>query len=37
MDLDDDVDLTLDDREYICGDCRLVHWTGAPDPCDRAE
>lgn len=36
MDLDDDVDLTLDDREYVCGVCRLVHWTGAPDPCDRA-
>ncbi|AYN58522.1 hypothetical protein HOU70_gp41 [Arthrobacter phage Liebe] len=35
MDLDDDVDLSLDPREYVCGVCRLTHWRGAPDPCDR--
>ncbi|UIW13454.1 hypothetical protein SEA_AMYEV_38 [Arthrobacter phage Amyev] len=36
IDLDEDVDLTLDDREYVCETCHLVHWRGAPDPCDRA-
>jgi hypothetical protein len=36
IDLEDDVDLELDEREYVCGTCNLVHWRGAPDPCDRA-
>ncbi|UDL14644.1 hypothetical protein SEA_KEALII_38 [Arthrobacter phage KeAlii] len=36
MDLDDDVDLELDEREFICPACRLTHWRGAPDPCDRS-
>ena len=37
MDLfDEDPDLELDEREYICGVCQLVHWgpTG-PAACDR--
>ncbi|URQ05028.1 hypothetical protein SEA_ITER_40 [Arthrobacter phage Iter] len=34
--LDDDPDLELDPREYVCPACRLTHWRGAPDPCDRA-
>jgi hypothetical protein len=33
--LDEDIDLELDAREYICPTCRLTHWRGAPDPCDR--
>jgi hypothetical protein len=32
---EEEVDLTLDPREYTCGDCNLVHWTGAADFCDR--
>lgn len=35
MDLEDDVDLELDEREYVCETCHLIHWRGAPDPCDR--
>jgi hypothetical protein len=34
--LDDDVDLELHEREYICPACNLTHWRGAPDPCDRS-
>jgi hypothetical protein len=33
--MEEEVDLTLDPREYVCGRCNLVHWTGAPDACDR--
>ncbi|QNO12728.1 hypothetical protein SEA_SNEK_38 [Arthrobacter phage Snek] len=32
----EDVDLELNEREYICPACRLTHWQGAPDPCDRS-
>lgn len=34
--LEDDVDLELDEREHVCPDCNLVHWTptGAAY-CDR--
>lgn len=30
--LDDDPDLELHPREYVCPDCHLVHW-GPPGPC----
>lgn len=33
--MEEEVDLTLDAREYVCTTCNLVHWTGAPDACDR--
>jgi hypothetical protein len=36
LDIDEDVDLDLHDREYVCEVCNLVHWRGAPDACDRA-
>ena len=29
-------EIELDPREYICDRCRLVHWTGASDACDRS-
>lgn len=34
--LDEEIDLELDVREYVCEVCNLTHWRGAPDPCDRA-
>jgi hypothetical protein len=36
MDLEYEPELELNPREYVCETCRLVHWRGAPDPCDRA-